>query len=113
MEFLEPTEPTLEVNIVDSVPAFRLALDTAHGKKPLETQNYNGSKRLVIAQSHEDGEKMRKQIDKLIVNKRLIAERIRAWTEYQAAGLDDMDEVEKLDADCRNATIGRKLQKRF
>ena len=31
VEFLEPTEPTLEVNIVDSVSAFRLALDTAHG----------------------------------------------------------------------------------
>ena len=56
---------------------------------------------------------MRKQIGKLIVNRGLIAERFRWWTEYQAAGLDDMDEVEKLDADCRNATIGRKLQKRF
>ena len=56
---------------------------------------------------------MRKQIDKLIVNKRLIAERLRAWTEYQAAGLDDIHEVEKLDADYRNANIGRKLQERF
>ena len=52
---------------------------------------------------------MRKQIGKLIVNKRLIAERIRAWTEYQAAGLDDIHEVEKLDADYRNANTGRKL----
>ena len=69
--------------------------------KPLNNRSLRNHRKL--------GRKMSKQIGKLIVNKRLTAERIRAWTEYQAANTEDIDEVEKLDADYRNANIGRKL----